>query len=484
MKELLVDIAIVGGGTAGIGAYIEASKRTDRLVLINGGPWGTTCARVGCMPSKLLIAAGEVAHTAAEAAHFGVHAGPISIDGPAVMRRVRDLRDGFVGGTLKSIDQFPAHHRLDGYARLIGPDALEVDDHTRVHFKRLVLAPGGAPAVPRAWREQLGDRLSTNDDVFEWETLPASLIVVGTGVIGLELAQALQRLGVDVTVIGQNESVGPLSDPQVRIAARDALQRELRWLAPATVHEVARDADGVLVTIAEGADGTGARRTLRAERLLAATGRRTDWSRLNLDAAGLKLGDDGRPPVDVMTGQWGDKPVFVAGDATAWRPLLHEASDGGRIAGANAADWPELRAVPRKAALNIVFTHPGIAVVGDGFRALCERKDEPFACGSLSFENQGRSKVMRVNAGVLRVYGRHSDGRFLGLEICGPEAEHLAHLGAWALQQQLLVSQMLDLPYYHPTVEEGFRTALRGLMKALRLASVPPEGCLDCGPGV
>ena len=100
-----------------------------------------------------------------------------------------------------------------------------------------------------------------------------------------------------------------------------------------------------------------------------------------------------------------------------------------------------------------------------------------------SFDDQGRSRVMAQNSGLLHVYGAHHTGRFLGAEMIGPAAEHIGHLLAWAVQQQLTVQQMLDSPFYHPVVEEGVRTALRALNRKLRLGPVPVERCLDCGPG-
>ncbi|MEA5446691.1 FAD-dependent oxidoreductase, partial [Gammaproteobacteria bacterium AB-CW1] len=111
MQTREVDVAIIGAGTAGLGAYREVMKETDRVVLIEGGPHGTTCARVGCMPSKLLIAAADAAHEARHAGQFGVRT-EVAIDGEAVMDRVRRERDRFVGGVLKSVDRIPEEHKL------------------------------------------------------------------------------------------------------------------------------------------------------------------------------------------------------------------------------------------------------------------------------------------------------------------------------------------------------------------------------------
>src|SRR5213075_1254194 len=110
MKQMQVDVAVIGAGTAGMTAYRSVLAHTRNVVVIEGGPYGTTCARVGCMPSKLLIAAADAAHTAAHAGAFGVYAGPLRIDGEAVMRRVREERDRFVGFVTEAVDQWPSEH--------------------------------------------------------------------------------------------------------------------------------------------------------------------------------------------------------------------------------------------------------------------------------------------------------------------------------------------------------------------------------------
>jgi dihydrolipoamide dehydrogenase len=158
--------------------------------------------------------------------------------------------------------------------------------------------------------------------------------------------------------------------------------------------------------------------------------------------------------------QIGDTPIFIAGDVADAMPVLHEAADEGRIAGENAARFPDVKPGLRRALLGIVFTDPQIAIVGPGFAKL---HATALSAGEVSFDDQGRSRVMLRNKGHLRVYGDPKTGLFLGAEMVGPDAEHIGHLLAWALQAGMTVPQMLDMPFYHPVVEEGLRTALRDL---------------------
>ena len=166
MKTIDVDVAIIGSGTAGMGAYRAAKAHTDRVVIIESGQYGTTCARVGCMPSKLLIAAADSAYRARQAPLFGVHTGPLRIDGVEVMQRVRTERDRFVGFVLDAVEGWPAADKVRGHAQFVAPNELRVDDHTQVLARQVVIATGLASHVPDGWREALGDRLITSDDVF------------------------------------------------------------------------------------------------------------------------------------------------------------------------------------------------------------------------------------------------------------------------------------------------------------------------------
>jgi dihydrolipoamide dehydrogenase len=131
----------------------------------------------------------------------------------------------------------------------------------------------------------------------------------------------------------------------------------------------------------------------------------------------------------------------------------------------------------------VVFTDPQIANVGLSPGQAKERCAFGYALGKASFENQGRSRVMARNKGLLHVYGERGTGLFLGAEIFGPDAEHLAHLLAWAAQNRMTVSDMLTLPFYHPVVEEALRTALRDLNRDLHMGPGIDERCMDCGPG-
>ncbi len=453
MKKLVADVAIIGAGTAGLAAYRAVRKAGKHPVLIERGTYGTTCVKVGCMPSKLLITAANAAHDARHADVFGVHAASVTVDGPAVMKRVRQERDHFEAFVLKEVHEIPAEDRIRGHARFVDDTLLRIDDHTEIRATSVVIATGSHPAIPDTFKG-LGDLAQTSDDVFEWSTLPESVAVVGTGPIGLELGQALHRLGVRVRLFGEDGRVGGLSDPAILRYAREALGREYPLHADAEITDAKRDGTEVVLTWKE----DGRTESDRFAVALIATGRPPQLNDLGLENTRAPRDEHGALQADRHTLQVGDTPIFVAGDASHHIPLLHEAHVEGLIAGTNAAKFPGIEAAERTVHLSIVFSDPQIAQVGKRFDKLDR---DSIVIGRADYETQGRSRIMDCRTGLLHIYADRKTGTLLGAEGIGPDFEHLSHLLAWAVQCGLRVQDALSQPYYHPTLEEGVRTALR-----------------------
>lgn len=483
MKQLQADVVVIGGGTAGMGAFRNARLHTDNVYLIEGHAFGTTCARVGCMPSKLLIAAAEARHHALHTDPFGIHLdkNSITVNGAEVMNRVKSERDRFVGFVVSDVEEWPADKRIMGNARFIDEHTVQIDDHTQIKADRIVIATGSRPVIQPQW-EALGDKLIINDDVFSWDTLPESVAVFGPGVIGLELGQALHRLGVKTEIFGVGGSLGGITDPVVLAEAKAIFSEELPLhldVDPAKTEVKLNQEGKVEVHWVCG----GERGVYTADYLLAAIGRRPNVDKIGLENLNIELDERGVPKAHPLTMQTSIPHIFIAGDASNQLPLLHEASDQGKIAGDNAGLYPNIANGLRRSPLGVVFTNPQIAIVGLRYARVLERYKNPecVVIGEVSFRNQGRSRVMLVNKGHMRVYAEQGTGLFIGAEIVGPAAEHLAHLLAWAHQQKMTVPQMLDMPFYHPVIEEGLRTALRDVNSKLKLGEVHTE-CAEC-PG-
>ncbi|MEY4512093.1 MAG: hypothetical protein RLZZ450_4215 [Pseudomonadota bacterium] len=463
MRLLTTDVAIIGAGTAGLHARREVERAGKSWLLIEAGPYGTTCARTGCMPSKLLIAAAEAAHRARRAGVFGVQIAQeaIRIDRKAVMERVRRERDRFVDLNARDVETLPAAQRLRGTARFLGPNELAVDDHTRVRANAFVVATGSKPIVPKEL-EPAGAALLTSDTLFELDQLPESIAVFGTGAIGLELGQALHHLGVRVAFYNPNDQLGPFTDPVVAARFRELLSSDLDLTLGVSITDVREEQGGVVIRHRE--PGGGRQHERRFARVLSAVGRRPALHSLSLEKTGIELDDKGMPVAHRGTMQCGKSSIFLAGDIDGYRTILHEGVDEGCIAGANAAHFPEVKAHVRRAPLNIGFTFPQLALVGKTYK---EVAGGSIAIGESSYEDQGRARVIGQARGHVRVYGDVTSKRLIGAEMFGPGVQHTAHLLAWVVQQELTLTEILRLPVYHPTLEEGIRTALRALGKEL-----------------
>ena len=467
MNKKSVDVAIIGTGSAGMSVYRAALKHTDSIALIEGGHYGTTCARVGCMPSKLLIAAAEAAHHAQHTEPFGVSVGHVKVDGKAVLQRVRRERDRFVGFVLESVEGFNEKHKIQGYAKFKDDHTLLVTgtngEITEISAQRIVIATGSRPNVPAIYAEA-GDRLLVNDDLFELPDLPDSVAVFGPGVIGLELGQALSRLGVRVTIFGRSGVVGGLQDKHINQYAHTIFKQEFSLKTQSKLQQVQRTNTGVEISYLDENDQA---HIEQFDYLLAATGRQANVDKLALDNTSLLLDKKGVPQFDDVTMQTQTPHIFIAGDANNEIPLLHEAADEGKIAGNNAGGFPIIEKGLRRTPLSVVFSEPQIAQVGLLPNVVIAQFGQDYAVGEVSFEGQGRSRVMLKNKGVLKVYAQKRTGLFLGAEMFGPAAEHIAHLLSWAIQQRQTVASILDMPFYHPVIEEGVRTAFRDLAAKL-----------------
>lgn len=457
-----VDVAIIGAGSAGLNARREVEKSGGTWVLIESGVYGTTCARVGCMPSKLLVAAADAAHHVGESKKFGINVKQVTVDGEAVLSRVRRERDRFVGFVVKDTEALPEKHRVRGHARFVGPTTLEVDDHTRIEAKAIIIATGSFPFIPAPY-DKIRKHVMINDDVFLLQSLPESIAIIGTGIIGLELGMALTRLGVRVALFSRSENIGPFTDPAVQAIVAKILGATLDLRLCTSVDQAEVVPEGVALGWNE---KNGDRHRQTFEKILVAAGRRPNTSDLNLEAAGVNLDQHRLVDWNPQTTQIGNFPLFLAGDASGHRSILHEASDEGRIAGSNSMLFPNVRPHVRRTPLAIAFTDPQMAMFGKSFGELDAGST---AMGEINYADQGRARVMGENAGLVRLYADRECCRLIGGEMFGPRVEHTAHLLAWATQQRMTIQQILEMPFYHPVIEEGIRTACRDLVNNLKV---------------
>lgn len=451
---LHTDIAVIGAGTAGTSAFHEIRRAGHSALLIDHGPLGTTCARAGCMPSKAVL---HAAHRWSVLRDFmGRQPAPSSASADALWREALALRDTLAEGAAKRTREAAGDALLLGAARFVAPDMLDVDGR-RVRARAFVVATGSRPVVPPFLRE-LGTAVLTTDSLFQRDRLPRSVGIVGAGAVGLEMAVALSRLGVRVVAADRKEAPAGIADPAIGQRAAQRFREEFTlWLGQPV--QVEADPSGAAIRC--GADSE------LVEVVLAALGREPNVHGLALAASGATTDAQGRFAADPATLRLPGSALFLAGDVHPDRPLMHEAADEGVIAARGALsllDGQPARLPARRTPLGIVFTDPDICNVGMSFDRLAP---ESTVVGTAEGSGNGRSRILHAESSLVRVYARRGDGLLLGAALMAVHGEHIAHLLAWAVQRGETVRSLLEMPYYHPVVEEMLQSALKDAARQL-----------------
>ena len=441
------DVIVIGGGTAGLGAYRKAKSLGKKVLIIEKNDFVTTCANVGCMPSKLLIAAAENMHEINKSSQFGINIGGISIDEEKLLNRVRTERDRFVGFVKKGAENISAEDKIIGEAFIKNKNTVIVNNNEYL-TKSIVVATGSVPFIPSIY-ESIQDLILTNENIFEIEKLPKNLAVIGAGVIGMELGFAMKNLGVEVTLINNHNRIMGLNE-EINNYLVKHLENELNFTYKSKVIKAERldenNRQGIKLFFENG-------EVKEFEAILIAAGRKPVFNNLGIENIYL-----GNPLLeyDRDTMQIGNTNLFFAGDVNNDVPLLHEAAKEALWAGENASFYPDIKKFKRMIPISIAFTNPQIMQIGQ-----TRNLPDNVIKGHVSFEDQGRSRVMLKNKGMLNVYFDRDSHKFIGAEMIGPNAENIAHSLVWLIEMNITLEKAVDLPFYHPVVEEGIRTAFR-----------------------
>lgn len=446
------DVVIIGAGSAGLNARREVAKSTDNYIVADPGILGTTCARVGCMPSKVLIQVAEDFHRRLKFNEEGlVLEGSLNINGPEIMKHVRKLRDRFVRAVTSGMESWQEQKLVRKKASFKTKNTLMIGEE-EVETKKVVIATGSSPVIPDIFKDFFSFCVTT-DEFFELEDLPKSMAIIGTGVIGMELGQALNRLGIETLTIGRRRNICRVSDPELNEYVCKKFENKMP-INFSGIKTIQLEEGKLLITLKDG-------NHFKCEKVLLTAGRKPNLTNLNLEVTGVTLDERGMPKINPETMRVENSDYYFAGDITGEKAILHEASDEGRVAGFNAVQNEDI-AFSFRTPLEVTFTDPNIVFVGKKYEVL-KKEGISFEEGKVLFEGQGRSIIKLKEEGMLKVYGDKKTGELLGCEMYAPDGEHLGHLLSWAIAQKLNVSKLLSLPFYHPVVEEGLRTALRDL---------------------
>jgi mercuric reductase len=445
------DLVVLGSGSAARdGAKTAARDHGARVALVERGLWGGSCPNVACSPTKAYLVAAELAHDVNELApHIGVDAGPARVD----LARVRAWKETFK----KPPEKWVAELRADGFATFEGEAAL-VDAQTvrvgdaEVEAERILIATGSRTAVPPV--DGL-DEIDWVDHVsaLDLDELPASLLVVGGGAVGLEFGQAFRRFGARVTIAEAADRVAPLADGEASATLAAALQDEGIELATSVfVQRVRRDGAEVVATIAP-SDDSGERREVRAEQLLLAAGRLPNVDGLNLDDVGVETT---RAGISVDERLRTSAPgIWAAGDVTGIAQFTPVAQYQARIAVADmfGADGPgaDYSVLP-----TAIFTDPELGSVG-----LTEEqaREAGHDVGVGRNDHVRRFSYIDAKHGLFKVVYDRSDRKVLGLHVVSRNAADVVQGFSLGLRLGATIDDLTQMQHVFPTFGEGVKAA-------------------------
>ncbi|CQH43856.1 dihydrolipoyl dehydrogenase [Halobacterium hubeiense] len=446
------DVAVVGGGPGGYVAAIRAAQLGLDTTLVEMDAYGGTCLNYGCIPSKALITATDVAHDAGNAEEMGVYADP-DVDFGEMVEWKDGVVDQLTGGVEK-LCKASGVNLMEGRAEFAGNDKLRVvhggegQGSETIEYENCVVATGSRPIEVPGF-EFDADPVLDSRQALAMDDLPDSIVVVGAGYIGMEISTVLAKLGVDVTVVEMlDEALAGYPDDLTQPVKQRAEELGIDFEFGLAADHWEESGDGIVVA-AEDEDGE--LTEFETDKVLVAVGRQPVTDTLNLDAIDLEPNDDGRLETDEQA-RTDVENVFAIGDVAPGPMLAHKASKEGQVAAEVAAGEPaalDYQAVPAA-----VFTDPEIATVGLTEDDAREEGFEP-AVGTFPFRASGRALTTGDSDGFVRVVADEESGFLLGAQIVGPEASELiAELGL-AIEMGATLEDVASTIHTHPTLSEA-----------------------------
>ncbi|NWH08362.1 MAG: bifunctional organomercurial lyase/mercury(II) reductase MerBA [Alphaproteobacteria bacterium] len=445
------DLVVVGAGSAGFSASITAADQGAQVALIGSGTIGGTCVNIGCVPSKTLIRAAETLHNARVAARFaGITVEAELTDWRGTVRQkdalVSELRHA------KYTNLLPAYNGIayrEGAARLI-EGGVEVDG-ARIPAGKIIIATGARPAVPAIPGIETVPYL-TSTTALDLEELPRSLLVIGGGYIGAELAQMFARAGVRVTLVCRSRLL-PEAEPKIGAALTGYFQGEgISVIAGIAYRAVRKTENGIALDVSR----DGQDRTIDADQVLITTGRAPNVEGLGLTEHGIAVSPKGGIVVDdrMRTTRAG---VYAAGDVTGRDQFVYMAAYGAKLAAKNALNSDSLR-YDNSAVPAIVFTDPQVASVGLT-EAAARAAGHAVRVSTIGLDQMPRALVARDTRGLIKLVADAGSGRLLGAHILAPDGADSIQTAALAIRQGLTIEDLADTIFPYLTTVEGLKLA-------------------------
>lgn len=447
MAKQHFDFLVIGGGSGGYAAARTAREVLDKVAIVDGASeLGGLCILRGCMPSKTLIYTAELLHHARHASTFGLKIPKVGVDMQAVHQRKKEIIKDFSDYRVESLEseRFTLFRQK---AHFIGPKEVELTNGTRITADKIVIATGSVvqqPPVP-GLKEVPG--IWTSDDVLDLDFLPESIIVLGGGIVACELSQYLARMGSKVTQVQRSPHILKEFSPESSKAVETVFRREgIDLYTGTSLQSIEKTLNGYKVTFDSG-KGTIER---EAKHLFNALGRTPNTHKLNLEAANIEL----LPSGHIKTGDYQETTqdgIYAVGDCAGPHEIVHTAIIQGEAA-AKDATGRKVRKPNSWPFLGVVFTDPQIAIAGKSEAELKAQGIE-YLTADYPFDDHGKSILMEAKDGLVKVLADRQ-GKILGAEITGKDAGELIHAFSVAISMNATVVDLLNTPWYHPTLSE------------------------------
>jgi mercury(II) reductase len=445
------DLVVIGAGSAGFSASITAADQGAQVALIGSGTIGGTCVNIGCVPSKTLIRAAETLHNARVAARFaGITAEAELTDWRSTVRQkdtlVSELRHA------KYTNLLPAYNGIayrEGAARLI-EGGVEVNG-ARIPAGKIIIATGARPAIPAIPGIEAVPYL-TSTTALDLEELPRSLLVIGGGYIGAELAQMFARAGVRVTLVCRSRLL-PEAEPEIGAALTGYFQDEgISVISGIAYRAIRKTENGIALDISRDGQNT----TIDADQVLITTGRAPNIEGLGLTEHGIAVSPKGGIVVDdrMRTTKAG---VYAAGDVTGRDQFVYMAAYGAKLAAKNAVNGDSLR-YDNSAMPAIVFSDPQVASVGLT-EAAARAAGHAVRVSTIGLNQVPRALAARDTRGLIKLVADAGNGRLLGAHILAPEGADSIQTAALAIRHRLTVDDLADTLFPYLTTVEGLKLA-------------------------
>jgi dihydrolipoamide dehydrogenase len=452
------DVIVIGTGPGGYVCAIRAAQLGLKTAVVEkDATFGGTCLNVGCIPSKALLHASEVFEEAGHAlAHMGIKVGKPALDLTAMMK----FKDEGVDGNVKGVDFLLKKNKIDGVrgtGRIVGPGKVEVkgaDGKTQALETKNIVIATGSDVVRLKGIDIDEKRIVSSTGALVLDKVPGHLLVVGAGVIGLELGSVWRRLGAKVTVVEFLDRIVPGIDLDVAKNFQRILEKQgITFKLASKVSAV--DASGkTLKAKVEPAKG-GAAETIEADVVLVSVGRAPYTEGLGLEDVGVKKDNRGRVIVDAHYAT-NVKGIYAIGDVIAGPMLAHKAEDEGVAVAeiiAGQAGHVNYDAIP-----NVIYTYPELATVGKSEEELKEA-GTAYNVGKFPFTANGRAKVNRTTDGFVKILADARTDRVLGVHILGPDAGTMIAEAAVAMEFGASAEDIARTCHAHPTLTEAVKEA-------------------------